>query len=282
MANFKRAAKRRKYARRQRKRYGAKKGVMSDITILKGKMRDFGRIESKKFDIQRGLWNSATPEADNSMIYQEVDNTGLSGDQLRFVTLLNDMEGGQTYEKRIGRQVINKHITIRGTIFPRRMGSNSTSFATQVQTTCRTILVWDNCPNGRKVFLDEIFVAVTNGTNNTFTSQSMLNLNYRERFEILYDKTHVLGPMTVVGTNTPGSVTYSTGNGSIPLYIHKKLNRVTTYLEESSFVDPELTMIANGALYLITLGNATVNEAVGAWTNGGELTFNSRLRFADP
>jgi len=280
MANFKRAAKRRKY--RQRRRFGKKGGIISDITILKGKMRDFRAIESKRQVIQTQGWNAALPENDNSMIYAALTSTSDPADQDRFVTLLNNSLGGQDFNQRVGREVFNKHITIRGTIFPRRMGSNSGSFATQVQTTCRTILMWDNCPNGKLLTLEDFLVPVTDGTNNTFTSQSMINLNYRERFEVLYDRTVVLGPMSVVATNAPDQVVYSTGNGSVPLYIHKKLRRKTVYLDQTAPVDPLEHMISSGALYLITLGNATVDEATGAYTNGGQLTMNSRLRFADP
>lgn len=282
MANFKRAAKRRKYARRQRKRYGGKGRVVSDITILKGKMRDFRGRESKHYDAQALTWNSALPEDDDSMIYQEVTDSGLLSNETRFVGLLNNIEAGNDFDGRIGRQIYQKYITIRGTIFPRRMGSNSGSFATQTQTTCRTIILWDNCPNGKFFTLRDIFVSATNGTVDTFTSQSMLNLNYRERFEILYDRTVVLGPMSVVATNTPANVVYSTGNGSVPLKIHLKLRRTTTYLAQTTAgLDVDEHMISSGALYIITLGNATVDEGASTWTNGGQLTFNARLRYTD-
>lgn len=278
MANFKRAAKRRKYSSKYKSRRNGNT-IVSDISIMRGKMRDFHQVEKKKHDMEKQLWETViAPEDDNTMIFAEITSDGLASSQARHVTLLNEIDQSMGYEGRIGRQVFNKHITIRGTIFPRRVSDTANRACTD-QATCRVILVEDKCPNGNRMSLEEFLIPTSNGAIDVFNANAMINLNYRERFKVHWDKTFILGAKGSAASDA--TVPYANGVHNIVFKKFKRLNRRTTYLGTEApapFTDIGITKTA---FYLVTLGDAQLQEATGVYSNGGQLVFTSRIRYSD-
>lgn len=270
MANFKRAAKRRKFNSMKYKSRRKGNTIVSDISILRSKMKDFHQTELKRLDVLAGVYSGATADLDTTMPYCDLTSTGLILDQGRHIRLLNLIGQGQDYNQRIGRVVYNAYITIRGVIWPRRNGAPAPNLATSANCTCRTVLVWDKQPNKLTPLLEEIFVPVSDGVLTIFNATCQLNLNYRERFKILYDRTVTLPARGVNGEY--GNM----DSGVKKIKIHKKIKRRTIYTDDSG------TAIINGGLYIITLGDANTQEtSAPAYTNGGQLAFYSRLRYAD-
>lgn len=248
---------------------------MSDAFLLRRQLATLGQHEKKRHQIIGQIYKDALPPGDSAMNYCRLVSDSDWTSQLKHVNVLNDIKTlGNDYSNRIGRQIFCKNITLRGTMMPRRQAQGTTNNELADHTVCRTMLVWDKCPNGRKFILEDLLIPTNNGTDLAFNSTSQLNLNFRERFKVLYDKTTTLGFWRV-----PAAA--SNGESCKPLKIYKRINRRTTYgpvitePEPNDFID-----ITTGALYLITLGDAVAETEI-AWSNGGELQFASRVRYTD-
>lgn len=167
--------------------------------------------------------------------------------------LLNNITQGADATQRIGRKIQIKSIRVRVSV---RINDDVTTAVpvtnnvlTQYDTvtstygtpmSVRLVLVWDKQPNGSQAGSGQVFESM-NGFNG---SDSMMNLDNRDRFVILADETKIVSPM---------------GIGAAHFDIYKECDLTTIY---SSAVSPQtIASIQSGALYAFFLSDvATVTS----------------------
>lgn len=177
--------------------------------------------------------------------------------------LLNGCIQGTDYTNRIGRKIMLKSLYIRG-IVASDVGVTMTSPAITVAQQARMIIFCDNQPNGATP-------AVLDLLNNA-TTVSQLNLNNRDRFKILVDKTFVLDPIVY---NTTATQSVAAATNQIRQYKKfKKLNMETIYNSGNAGTVGDMN---TGALWLFWIGS----QAVGVGTDA-TATWTCRVRFNDP
>jgi len=176
----------------------------------------------------------------------------------RYIRPLNLVAQGQDYNSRVGRKILIKSVYVRGTIFPQNAGGLA-----EPNTVARCLLIWDLQPNNGPIpNLSDIFQQYAAGPTNIFNSSSLMNLNYRERFVVLWDKEYTLGQVTAAIAN---------GESCRVVKKYKKVGLSVTYSGVAALTIGE---IATGALHLVVLGDATAGTAA-------QLTGVARIRFTD-
>lgn len=176
-------------------------------------------------------------------------------------TLLNGIQLGSDYNNRIGRKVVFKSVYIRG------YGANQPQIAPAVALTgsqlYRMIVFVDMQPNGATPALTDILQSAT--------SLSQLNLNNRDRFRVLRDRTFAVGPWLLSTTATQSYA--ATANAVFKFEEFIRLNVETIYNAGNAGTIGDIN---SGALYMLWVGSA----ASGA--TDGTITSSIRLRFIDP
>ena len=190
--------------------------------------------------------------------------------------LLNNITQGADATQRIGRKVQIKSIRVRVSV---RINDD---YVTEVPDTnnvlvdyetksssyanpqsCRLVLVWDKQPNGIIAGSGQVFESM-NGYNG---SDSMMNLDNRDRFVILADETKILSPF---------------GIGAAHFDIYKECDLTTIY---STAVSPQtIASIQSGALYAFFLSDVVTvtNPLSPLVANAPFSTFaQCRLRYLD-
>lgn len=174
--------------------------------------------------------------------------------------VINVLINGPELYQRIGRKIYMKSLQIKGFIL---------NAATSVQDTIRLMLVYDSQSNGAAPVIADI-LANMNGTPAT-TGMSMVNLNNRQRFQILRDQ-HWTVPAV---TNTAGVLTNgpqfndTMGRFEINWFVKLKgLETVYNNLNGGTIAD-----LASGALYMAFVSN----DVDATWNFRGV----SRLRYYD-
>lgn len=160
------------------------------------------------------------------------------------VTLLNGAAVGSDFTDRIGRKSMFKSLLLQGLVAP---------VSGAVSSLNRIMLVYDTQPNGA--------LAVVTDVLNTANAASMLNLNNRDRFEILWDE------YFETGFYTAGAVADRT---SRPVRQYQEFDLPTVYGGAGATV----ASVQTGALLLLTVG--TQLAAAGATFVGAV-----RVRFVD-
>lgn len=196
-----------------------------------------------------GYWGIKRRMGSNERKTIDVDRAAYVADTTGTVTLISGVANGADFTERIGRKILMKSIYVKGFIFNI---DNTTS-----PSLCRLILVYDNQTNGAAP-------AITDILKQSF-SESQLNLNNRDRFKIISDKTWVLGGVSdVIQQSIAGSPTV----GKVKIY--KKCN----YEEVFNGITNAVGSIATGAVWMVTIGNVGANA-------GGNFTLTTRIRFID-
>lgn len=196
-----------------------------------------------------GYWGIKRRMGLNEKKTIDVDRAAYVADTTGSVTLLSGVATGTDFTDRIGRKIIMKSIYVKGFLFNIDNTTNP--------SLCRLILVYDNQTNGAAPVIGDIL-------KQSF-SESQLNLNNRDRFKIIADKTYVLGGIDTTATQAiAGSPTV----GKVKIY------KKCSYEEVFNGTTAAVGSIATGAVWLITIGNVGVNT-------GGEFTLTSRIRFID-
>lgn len=174
---------------------------------------------------------------------------GSACDTTGAVTLINGIATGTDFNARIGRKIIMKSLYMRG-------------WYRNVDLTCsdsaiRIVVVYDAQTNGAAPAYTDVFT--------TSDPLAHINLNNRDRFKVLYDKSTTLG-----GISTTATQTFSTAgsHGQIKKYL--KLNHEVIFSGTGATVGS----IASGSIYVLTLGTAAPND-------GGYVTISTRIRFVD-
>lgn len=179
----------------------------------------------------------------------DVDRAAYVGDTTGSVTLLNGVATGTDFTNRIGRRILMKSLYVRGFVFP--------IDSTVVDNLSRVIIVYDSQVNGA-------IPAITDILKEAF-SESQINLNNRDRFHILADKTFQMGSVNNTATQAyQGSPTVH------KFKIFKKLNLEVIFGGTTNLV----ASIQTGALWMVTIGNVGANA-------GSDITATSRVRFID-
>lgn len=174
---------------------------------------------------------------------------------------LNLPVNGAEIFQRVGRKIYMKSIQIKGWIYNK---------GTAIQDVGRILLVYDSQTNGAAPLIQNII----NNMDGTYATDglSMVNLNNRQRFQIIRDHQITLPADTYTAgvlTNGPSfNMTNAQAyciNWYIPL---KKLETVYNQLNTGNVSD-----IVSGALWILCVSEADSHH----WT----FTFNTRLRFYD-
>lgn len=175
------------------------------------------------------------------------------------ITLLAVPVTGADYNARIGRKIMLKSIYCRGYGYQETVASGISPIPNQA----RFMLVADMQPNGAVPSITDIL--------NTADSISQLNLNNRDRFRILADKTFVLGPVAYVSTATQ-SAAIAGAPGPFQVKLYKRLNLEMIF---NSVNGGTIADIASGALYAVWIGS----RAAGA--TDANYYGSYRVRYAD-
>lgn len=205
---------------------------------------------------QSGRSHPGAPKAELKVwdvsINQAFSNAGV-------ITVVNVMAIGSEIYNRVGRKVYMKSLRFSGYL---------TNTATSVQDYARFVVVYDSNPNGAAPALADIFQNM-NGPAAT-TGFSHLNMNNRERFQIIRDKRFSLPAVT----NTAGVLTNMTLQDPIKqsFQIDEFCDMKGLEITYNANATAGIADITAGAVYIVTFGNTGVT-----WSLQGE----NRLRYYD-
>lgn len=186
------------------------------------------------------------------------------------IAMLNGIQEGTSFFNRVGRKIMMKSLRFTASIY-----MNGTQQATAGDY-ARVMLIYDRQPNGNYPAIGDILADVDNAGNVTTNSQSGLNMNNSERFQVLRD--HRFGQ---IGPDTGAALTNASlliGQGltekSFLLDYFIKLKDIQTHYKSTS--NPAVIGdITTGSLLLVTLGANVVANA--QWS----MSWKSRVRFTD-
>lgn len=175
-------------------------------------------------------------------------------------TLLCVPQLGTDYTNRIGRKINLRSVYIRGQIFTElgtvpSAGSQGSQFG-------RMIIFYDKQPNGAAPAVTDLLVSAS--------PSAQLNLNNRDRFEILADKTWVFDPYFFSTT-----ATQSYGSASRQIYAIKKYKKLGNRDVIFGGNAGTIADINTGALYMFFIGD---QAAAGDDLNA---IVSTRVRFDD-
>lgn len=162
---------------------------------------------------------------------------------------LNFVATGSDFTNRIGRKITMTSIQCRGMICP----TDTTTISSQP----RMLIVYDTQPNGALPTITEVLQAST--------SSSMLNLNNRDRFRVLYDKQVVVGG---VSNTTDQSFALTPSCHNIKMY--KKLNLPVIF----DGTGATIADIQTGSVVALFISTSGVSD-------GASFTGSFRIRFTD-
>lgn len=181
-------------------------------------------------------------------------NATVQADGSNFLLLNGTKPGSQNYD-RIGRKISMKSLQVHGKL-------NVLSNETTTGFCIRMLIVYDKQPNGASPTYGDIIKSqdITGATSSTYSD--FVNLDNRDRFEIIRDHFIQLGQFTT----TPD---YATGPLTVPINEYLKLaNREVCYNAGNAGTIGD---IQSGALYMFLVAdNAGANS---------DLSF--RVRFTD-
>nr|WAE43232.1 MAG: capsid protein [Cressdnaviricota sp.] len=182
------------------------------------------------------------------------------------IVVLNPITIGSSSWNRIGRKVSLKSLHMTGYISQNTNEQVTTSFG-------RYIIVYDKQTNGSLPSFDDMFRGQINGATDSNTSAvndpfAGLNLNNKERFEIILDRRLEL-PLA----NSASLIQ------SFTIDLHSFTNFVSLGNREVHFKADStpgvIGDISTGGLYIVTVGSAASGSD--SWA----LTTNIRLRYTD-
>jgi len=177
--------------------------------------------------------------------------------------LLASPTPGTDMTNRIGRKIILKSVYLRG-YMASEAALNAAVPVAQVAQQMRMILFIDYQPNGAAPAITDLL--------KTAAPSSQLNLNNRDRFKILKDKTIVVDPYFCSQVATQSIC--STSNQIQQFKVYKKLNLETVL---NAGTAGTIADISSGAVYLCFVGS----EPTGS-NNDGLAIWTGRVRFSDP
>lgn len=182
------------------------------------------------------------------------------------ITPINLIAAGSSFYNRVGRRIEMKSITFKGVCAAIRTVAN--------EAIGRVVLVYDRQTNGALPAIADMFQTTIQDGTNTTSGYSGINLNYRDRFQIIRDFLLYLPSLT----ETAGVVTnpgHQDQMSSFPkICFHSKLKGLdTTYRADSA--PAVIGDIATGGLYVVVFGS------LASATTGWSLFWESRIRYGD-
>nr|WAE42718.1 MAG: capsid protein [Cressdnaviricota sp.] len=178
------------------------------------------------------------------------------------ITAINLITAGSSFFNRIGRKIEMKSIQIRGSIGITNVGNTQADYG-------RVMLVYDRQFNGAYPSITDILEDTVQAGTNTTNVQSGMNLNNRDRFQVIWDNRVALPP-----NDASGSSVQNMQPSEFSLDVFKKLkNLVTQYKADSS--PAVVGDIATGSLLFVTLGGTT------AGSEAYKVVVAMRLRYVD-
>jgi len=176
-------------------------------------------------------------------------------------TLLHVPTLGSDFNQRIGRKTLVKNFYIRGYVtleLARGIGSGGTSVSQQA----RLIMFIDNQPNGNAPAVTDLL--------NTASPTSHLNLNNRDRFVVLKDKTYEFDP--VYNPAPAGTLVAALNKTIVGIKCFKKVNVEVIY---NSTNGGTIADINSGALYMFWIGSVVTG------TVDTNAVVSTRVRYLD-
>jgi len=181
--------------------------------------------------------------------YIDVDQAATATTTAGTVTLLNGIAQGTDISNRIGRKFCLKSSLLRLAVYP------NSATTLQQGDIVRVMLLYDAQPNG--------VIATVADVLDGFTWESGMNLNNRDRFKVLMDKTFAMNPVVY----TAGALTA----GSPQLRVMKKYKKMNLDVINSGSA-ATIGSIQTGALLLLVIG--LIN-------NGSTINWLHRTRYTD-
>lgn len=178
------------------------------------------------------------------------------------IALLNGVQTGAGFFNRVGSKVEMVNLHIRGFI---------TNVSTAVQDFGRIVIVYDRQPNGAIPIVSDILQTRSQTGAATNTGYSEINLDQRDRFQIIRDyEVHLPSVTNTAGVLT--NVSYVSNDERYAVNMFIKLKGMVTHFKSSS--NPTtIADINTGALYLFCLDAI----GAGAWS----FFWQARLRYMD-
>jgi len=177
--------------------------------------------------------------------------------------LLNGVQTGAGFFNRVGSRIEMKNLHIRGQIV---------NVATATTVCCRLLVIYDRQPTGALPPVTDLIQARDQTGAATNSAFSEINLDNRDRFQIVRDLQYYCPPVTNTAgvlTNGPSFPASAKNDSDINEFI--KLKGLTTHYKSSS--NPTtIADIATGALYAVFVANIDASWAF----QGG-----FRLRYQD-
>lgn len=183
------------------------------------------------------------------MKYLDIDLPATATTVAGTVTLLNGVVQGTDFTQRIGRKFNMKSLLLRLNCYP-----NSATNC-PVGDIVRVLVVYDCQTNSAAPVVGDILEFVS--------FESPMNLNNRDRFKVIMDKTFNMNP----NSYTAGALT----TGAPVTRSVKKFKKLGLEVINSG-TGATVGSIQTGGLFLVTLG--LVN-------NGSNINWYSRMRFTD-
>jgi len=181
---------------------------------------------------------------------------------------LNLVTIGSSAWNRVGRKISMKSLRIRGFI-----GRTSNNVSTVPPQFSRMAVVYDKQPNGALPTISDLYLdqASQSGDSSFSGVTSGVNMNNRDRFEILWDWDASFPPCNT-STATQGVITATNDDYRLNTFIKLK-NRETHYRADSATA--VIGDIATGSLFLVGFGQLT------AGTEPWNMNISARLRYSD-
>nr|QXP07689.1 MAG: putative capsid protein [Arizlama virus] len=180
------------------------------------------------------------------------------------VTLLALPTVGADFNNRIGRKITLKSVYIRGfggTEWALTSGAPGLTLSAPSQLH-RMMIVFDLQPNGAAPAVTDILV--------TSSPSSQLNLNNRDRFKIICDKTWTVGPVT------QSAALPAVHSGDPQQYVIKKYKKLNLEMIFNAGGAGTIADVNSGALYMVWVGSATSGT-----NTDGVATLSTRVRYSD-
>lgn len=235
------------YRRKARnpKRAIPRQAQFGTMTATRGFRPNFGNYNK---NYSRYIHERKVSDIDTA-VYQ-VNTTGT-------FTLLHNPPLGTDFTARIGRKTVVRSVYIRGTV---QLENAAQLTAQQIPAQqSRMILLVDLQPNGATPIVTDLL--------KTATPSSQLNLNNRDRFRIIKDKTFVFDSMILTDVLSA----WNRNIYNLKCYKKMKLEVIFNGTNGGNIAD-----INSGALYMFWIGSA----AAGTNTDSNAIV-STRVRFDD-
>ncbi len=156
------------------------------------------------------------------------------------VILLNGVQTGAAFYNRVGSRIEMKNLHIRGFV---------NNAATTIAQQGRLLIVYDRQPTGALPVISDILQSRDQAGTATTAGASEINLDNRDRFQIVRDMEYYLPPCTnTAGVLTNGPQFPAQDDQQFDINEFIKLKELTTHFKSTS--NPAtIADIATGALY---------------------------------